>query len=216
MVVLSNPLTPPNCSADLGSDRARRILLNVGRLDAQKDQLTLIDAFARVASVYLDWDLHIFGVGPLENVLRDRIRAVGLEGRIYMRGVVTDIGKAYRSADIFVLSSRYESFGLVTSEAMSYGLPVLGFADCPGTNELIDNGHTGLLAPAQSDRSGALASVLQKLMSDPVLRRHLGDAGQQAIGLRRQSVQVVTDAWEKLFADVVGQEPQRGQVIRSG
>jgi hypothetical protein len=58
--------------------------------------------------------------------------------------------------------------------------------------------------------------MLQKLMSDPVLRRQLGDAGQQAIGLRRQSVKVVADAWEKLFADVVGQDPERGQVIRNG
>jgi glycosyltransferase involved in cell wall biosynthesis len=198
MVVMPNPVATENGKADVGAARSRHVLLNVARLDPQKDHATLLRAFARVAPAFPDWDLTIIGDGPLRPELESLLHELGLDGRVHMPGVTNDIGAEYQQADAFVIASRYEAFGLVTAEAMARGLPVAGFADCPGTNELIQDGKTGLLASAEPDRSLSLARELERLMSDPELRRRLGEAGKTAIG-RNYSTRHVCGLWERLL-----------------
>lgn len=198
MIAVPNPVVPAIGQADPGAKKPRYVLLSVGRLDSQKDHATLLRAFARIATAYPDWELRIVGDGPLRRELAALVNDLGLEARVCMPGVMSDIGVEYRAADAFVIPSRYEAFGLVTAEAMSYGLPVIGFADCPGTNELIQAGSTGLLAAAGADRVASLAGGLASLLSDPDLRRQLGDAGKLAIG-QRFSAQHVCDLWERLL-----------------
>jgi glycosyltransferase involved in cell wall biosynthesis len=201
MVAMPNPVTPVSGKADPGVVKARHVLLNIARLDPQKDHATLLRAFARIAGAHPGWELRIIGEGPLRQELEKMVRALGLERRVHMPGVTPDIEKEYRAADAFVISSRYESFGLVTAEAMSHGLPAVGFADCPGTNELIQNASTGLLAAAGPDRAMSLSRELERLMSDPGLRRRLGDAASSAIG-ERFSARHVCDRWESLLESV--------------
>jgi glycosyltransferase involved in cell wall biosynthesis len=117
--------------------------------------------------------------------------------------VTQAIHEEYRLAEAFVIPSRYEAFGLVTAEAMSHGLPVVGFADCPGTNELIDHARTGLLVMPGKDRIRSLAIVLSDLLGDPTLRRRLGEAGRQAID-DRFSPKYIGDLWESLLRSVSG------------
>lgn len=198
MVVMPNPVMPAIGAARPESDKLRRVLLNVGRLDPQKDHGTLIRAFAALAEHHPDWELRIFGEGPLRKELERQVGALGLQERIRMPGTTRDIGAEYRQADAFVISSRYEAFGLVTAEAMSYGLPAVGFADCPGTNELIEDGVTGLLADGMPDRPTSLARQLESLMSNSALRRKLGDMGKAFVE-RRFSLALVGDRWEALL-----------------
>ena len=200
MVVMPNPVMTASGQAELGVEKVRYVLLNVGRLDEQKDHATLLRAFARLADTYSDWDLKIVGDGPLRRELESLVHDLGLEKRVRMPGVTSDIGAEYRAADAFVISSRYEAFGLVTAEAMSHGLPVVGFADCPGTNELIEHGRTGLLASGGSDRGESLARELERLLSDRSLRQRLGDRGK-SIGWSR-SARHVCDSWEGLLRAV--------------
>jgi glycosyltransferase involved in cell wall biosynthesis len=201
MIVMPNPVMAIVGKADPDTRKGRHVLLNIARLDPQKDHVTLLRAFALTATAHPDWELRIIGEGPLRQELEKMIHELGLKGRVHMPGVTPNIADEYRGADAFVISSRYEAFGLVTAEAMSCGLPVAGFADCPGTNELIQHGNTGLLATAGSDRAASLARELERLMSDPGLRRRLGDAASSAIG-QRFSAQHVCDLWERLLADV--------------
>jgi glycosyltransferase involved in cell wall biosynthesis len=201
MVVMPNPVMTAGGMADPGAEKARHVLLNIARLDPQKDHATLLRAFARIARAHPDWELRIFGDGPLCHELEKMIRDLGLEGRVRMCGITSDIETEYRMADVFVISSRYESFGLATAEAMSHGLPAVGFADCPGTNELMQHDRTGLLAVAGPDRSMSLSRELERLMSDPDLRRSLGDAARSAIG-KRFSAQHVCNLWESLLGSV--------------
>ena len=201
MIVMPNPVVPAIDQAGSGAKKARYVLLNVGRLDEQKDHATLLRAFARIASAYPDWELRIIGDGPLRRELEILVHDLGLEERVRMPGVKADIEVEYCAADAFVISSRYEAFGLVTAEAMSHGLPAVGFADCPGTNELIQDGSTGLLAAAGPDRAVSLARQLERLVSDPALRRQLGGAGKLAID-QSYSAEHVSDLWERLLADL--------------
>lgn len=201
MVVMPNPVMTARGKADPGAEKARYVLLNVARLDTQKDHVTLLRAFAQIAVAYPNWELRIIGDGPLRGELENLVHELGLLKRVSMPGVTSEIGEEYRGADAFVISSRYEAFGLVTAEAMTYGLPAVGFADCPGTNELIQNGSTGLLAAAGPDRVKSLARELERLLSDPNLRRRLGDAGKLAID-RNFSAHHVCELWQGLLEKV--------------
>ncbi len=203
MVAINNPVALATGQANLAAVKDRYFVLNVGRLDAQKDQATLIRAFGRIATRHPNWNLKIIGDGPLREDLLELINSLCLNKRVEILGVRSNIGAEYAAADVFVVSSRYESFGLVTAESMSYGLPSIGFADCPGTNELIQDGVTGFLVSAANDRAASLASKLELIISDPQLRETMGNAGRHAIK-SKYSINRVASLWEDLLGNCYG------------
>ncbi len=201
MVVVPNPLgTPGRGSANVsGEAGSMKTLLAVGRLEEQKDQRTLIDAFARIAANFPDWRLRIVGEGSLRPSLEAQVSRLGLEDRVSLAGTTRDIEQEYARAQLFSMPSSYESFGLATAEALSHGLPVVGFADCPGTNELVQDGVNGLLV-AGTDRAAALAQGLATLMASPEQRQRLGAAGPPSV--TDFAPQRVADEWQKLLSRV--------------
>lgn len=199
MRVMPNPVETPVGEAAPGLAKARYRLLNVARFDPQKDQATLLRAFALLAPGHPDWELRLVGEGALRPALERLVLELGLQDRVAMPGTSADIAAEYRAADLFVVPSRYEAFGLVTAEALSYGLPAVGFADCPGTNELIRDGIDGFLVAAGPDRPAALAATLARLMDDAALRSRLGSAGKSA-GAGRSAADIAL-RWEKLLRE---------------
>lgn len=202
MVIIPNPVNlKPSGRADAaGLHKARKVLLSVGRLEAQKDHATLIEAFAEIAGQVPDWDLRIIGEGLLRPKLESMVVELGLEGRVYLPGNSKDIAAEYMSAQLFVLSSRYESFGLTTAEALAHGLPAIGFSDCLGTNQLIRRGVNGDLANGSGRRSTALAETLKPLMQDEALRTRLSE--QTGTVAQAHHIENVCDHWETLLRDV--------------
>lgn len=209
MTVLPNPVTVPSgtYSDPRGAPGHRKILLTVGRLEKQKDHRTLLTAFATLADEFPDWDLRVVGEGSLRGELEAQIEREGLEGRVQLPGTITDMDGEYRAAQLFVMPSSYESFGLATAEALAHGLPAVGFADCPGTNALISNGSNGLLVEGK-DRPLALAEGLRKAMADEVLRARL--AAQAPASVADYGLSDVLDAWEALLRSV---RRRRGQAL---
>ncbi|HMJ06725.1 MAG TPA: glycosyltransferase family 4 protein [Chthoniobacterales bacterium] len=195
MAVLRNPVESPERYADIEGG-ATKTVLSVGRLEPQKDHATLISAFQRIANRCPEWRLKIIGEGSLRRSMQAQIDAFGLHGRIHLPGAVKQVGNEYAAAQLFVLPSRYESFGLATAEAMAHGLPVVGFADCPGTNELIEDGVNGLLVPG-ANRVEQLADTMAELMSSPASRRRLGEAGRIT---RSADLESIVAAWEEMLS----------------
>lgn len=175
----------------------RKILLNIGRLTEQKDQLTLVKAFGLIAKKFPTWDLKIIGEGELKQTIQDEVTRLNLNGRVILHPNTKKIFDEYAAADIFVNSSIYESFGLCTAEAMVNGLPTVGFVDCPGTNELISHGENGLLVGTEN-RVQNLSQTLGNLMEDQNYRRYLGNNGRNLIS-SKYSIETVFEAWEKLL-----------------
>ena len=202
IVVMPNPIM---IDAPVPARRAGQLLLNVGRLDPQKDQATLIRAFARIAPRFPGWRLRILGEGHLRGALEALVAETGLADRVTLPGTTRDILAAYAEADAFVLSSAFESFGLVTLEAMAQRLPVVGFADCPGTNELVVCGETGLLVHAGAVRAAALAEGMARLMDDAALRLQMGEAGY-ARAAALVAADDAVDRWEALLRRIAGRE----------
>jgi len=207
--VVPNPLEPTaDGRADVAPEAAGpSTLLTVGRLTAQKDHETLIRAFALVAPDAPGWRLRIVGDGELRGRLEALVGELGLAGRVELPGSSADIASEYLAAQLFVMPSRYESFGLATAEALAYGLPAVGFEDCAGTNELIRHGVNGILVPGATDRTGALAKALEELMSDPARRRELAQGN--AVIPPRFRLDAVLDDWESLLERCRGRRDGR-------
>lgn len=178
-----------------------KVLLCVGRLTPQKDHAVLLSAFGLIAAEFPDWCLRIVGEGELRPMLQEMIYSLGLGSRVELAGATSRIEVEYAAADLFVLPSSYESFGLATAEALLHGLPAVGFADCPGTNELIRDGENGQLVRGP-DRKAALATVLAGLMRDPAKRARLSGSSRQWI-LDQYGIEGVLDQWESVLKVVV-------------
>ena len=119
-----------------------------------------------------------------------------IKPNVHFAGVTPDIAKEYEKSDIFVCSSRYESFGLATIEAMSFGIPAIGFRSCPGTNEIIQNGSTGILVHG-SERHSALAEAMLSLIAQPEKRQKMGKAAQKHVAINYSNDSVI-DLWKKM------------------
>lgn len=179
---------------------SRHVLLSVGGLREEKGHDVLIDSFATLAERFPDWTLHIVGDGPRRVELERQTTHAGIGDRVIFTGAVSDVAPEYATADLFVIPSAYESFGLATAEALAAGVPAVGFADCPGTNEIIEDGVNGLLVSGQ-DRAGSLAEGLARLMGDEGLRNRLGRAGPASVA--GYSLTAIVDRWEQLLSRVV-------------
>ncbi|GIW60945.1 MAG: glycosyl transferase [Patescibacteria group bacterium] len=165
----NEPVIPP---ASVGALSRKRVLA-VGRLAHQKGFDLLLQAFHQVAKSYPDWELVILGEGELRSELEQRITNLGLSEQVFLPGRVGNVGDWYASADIFVLSSRFEGFPNTLLEAMASGVAVVSF-DCEtGPRDIIRHGRNGLLVNAE-DVQG-LAEAMAKLMGDENLRKQLSE-----------------------------------------
>ena len=136
-------------------------LVNVGRLTYQKDQGHLIDAVAQLPGV----QLLLIGQGPDEEALRKQVHRLGLSERVHFALWQDNPYALMAECAAFVLSSRYEGFGVVLIEAMALGLPVIS-TDCPdGPSEILEGGRWGSLVPIEDP--DALVAALRPLLECP-------------------------------------------------
>jgi glycosyltransferase involved in cell wall biosynthesis len=177
----------------------KQILLAVGRLNRQKGFDWLIEVFANLAHKHPNWDLVILGEGSLREMLEEQIRGSGLENRIFLPGRVGNLSEWYESADLFVMSSRFEGFPMSLLEAMASGIAVVSF-DCEtGPRDIIQHEIDGLLV--KSDDLVNLTSELDRLMSDALLRTTFA---KRALAVQeRFSIVKIADMWEKLFEEIL-------------
>jgi len=167
----------PNAIPPLAGDVSRleeKTVIAIGRVVRAKGFDRLVQAWRHVAAVHPDWTLRIFGAGTPKNEerLRAQIAEAGLEGKVLFMGSTPEVGVELAKSSMYVVSSRYEGFGMTILEAMSKGVPVVSF-DCPhGPREIITHEHDGLLVrPGTPD---ALAAAIRRLIEDEPLRRRLG------------------------------------------
>jgi glycosyltransferase involved in cell wall biosynthesis len=193
--VMHNPLTfYPERSAELRN----KTVVSLGRYDPQKNHLALLDAFVLVAPRHPEWQLRIYGSGPLEAELRDHVEAVGLIDRAHIMGPTDRAIDVLLDSSIFALSSDYEGLPLTLCEAMACGVPCVSFDCAPGIAEIIRDGEDGLIVPPHD--VPALAEGICRLIEDDELRAELGRRARENI--RRFSAPAIVRQWHELF-DVV-------------
>ncbi|HEX4837613.1 MAG TPA: glycosyltransferase family 4 protein [Solirubrobacteraceae bacterium] len=152
----------------------------LGRLVPEKGQGVLLQSVAMLAERGLTVNVTLAGEGPARAMLELLALELGLASRTSFPGAIgqDDIHALYASASIFCLPSFAEGVPGVLMEAMAMELPVVS-TRITGVPELVQDGHTGLLvAPGRVDE---LADALERLLTDPSLRRELGARGRELV-----------------------------------
>lgn len=185
------------------------LVMNVGRLDAVKDQAGLIDAFDRLCNgdtpAAANPRLAIVGEGNERAALERRILQLGLGDRVRLLGNRNDVPALLAEADVFVLSSVGEGMPGVVLEAMASSLPVVA-TRVGGTGELVVDGETGtLVAPSDPD---ALAAAIDAYVRDPALRQRHGKAGR-ARAESRFSLDSMVSAYVALYDGLLAPRAHR-------
>jgi glycosyltransferase involved in cell wall biosynthesis len=182
----------------LAATPRRKTVMAVGRLATVKRHDLLIEAWANIAPDFPDWDLRIYGEGPLKADLTARIAQHGLTNA-YLMGHQPNVADCYLEASILAHPAEFEGFPLAVTEALASGLPVVGFEDCSGLNRLVKDGETGILVPARGDRLADYSAALAGLMRDAQTCRRLGDAGPASMA--DYAPEAVIDLWEAMLFD---------------
>ena len=142
---IPNGVSVPSSSPKISKDSQIPTILSVGRLQPQKDHLTLLRAFSLVRAER-PCRLLLAGDGKERGRLEGLARDLKIESDVVFLGYVDDVSDLYMEASLSVLSSRYEGFGHVLIESLAYGCPVVA-TDCPtGPAEVINTESIGLLA----------------------------------------------------------------------
>jgi glycosyltransferase involved in cell wall biosynthesis len=158
----------------------RRVVLYVGQLIERKGLRYLIDAYDRLKRTYADVALVLLGYGPLRNELEETARMRGLPDVHFLGHMdVEQIPRAYAMADVFVLPSLEDTWGLVVNEAMACGLPVVVSERVGGSVDLVRDGENGFVVEAGD--ADALAERVGVLVRQPELAERLGACSMQLI-----------------------------------
>lgn len=176
----------------LATERARRravwgvedgqvLIVGVGRLTRQKNFADLIAVLGLLPRNGTEWRCVIAGDGELRADLERKLETAGLQDRVRMPGLVSDVPNLMAAADVFCLPSLYEGLPLVLLEAMGAGLPVVAFA-IDGVKDVVADGvHAHLVAPYDV---GGFAAALSSLVADYRMRRIMGASARELVAAR--------------------------------
>lgn len=179
---------------ELGLNDDTQLLLAVGRLNVQKDYPNLLSAFSKLVENYKNIQLAIIGVGEEENKLVSMVTKLELNERVIFLGLRRDVNDWMCAADLFVLSSAWEGFGLVVAEAMACERVVVA-TDCGGVKEVI--GNFGILVPAKNSAALAIA-INQALSMKPIVAKRLGLQAREFV-IKNYSLDAVATKWIELY-----------------
>jgi len=202
------PPARPADRAALGIPPDKRMVIQVANAMPDKDFQSLLCAARLLVDRRSDFHLLLVGRGTDGQQMARQIHQQGLEGVVTALGPRKDVSELLAAADVFVLSSKRETFGLAPLEAMAAGLPVV-VSDLPGLDDLFTDGRHGLKVPPGD--AEALAEAIGRLLDDPQLAQRLGQAGQARA--RQFGAEKMVQRFERLLRLVC---PARaGQGIRA-
>ena len=154
----------------------------------------LVEAFIKLAKEFPQWHAELWGADDklsYTKSMQKKIDQAGLGDRIKFMGTTHDVASVLKQGDIFAFPSAYEGWGMSLTEAMSMGLPAVGFKNCSAVNEFF----------LTDDGVEAFAEGLRKLMLDRTLRYKMGTAARQA--MKPYKAENIWNTWEKLLQEIV-------------
>ena len=169
------------------SDRSARIVMHLSNFRPVKRIDLVVEVFARIAA-RVSAVLLLAGDGPDAGLAHRLARRLGVVDRVHLLGAQENVVPLLSIADLFLLPSEQESFGLAALEAMACGVPVIA-SDAGGLPEVIDHGVTGFLHPVGGVDAMAESGVA--LLSDDVLHQRIASAAVRVVRERFCAERVV-------------------------
>lgn len=184
----------------LGLDEHRPVVMQVGRMSAQKDPLAFVEGAALVARKCPDAQFVLVGEGPLRQAVATRIQALGLSECVHLPGWQEEASRLVAAADVVGLTSRWEGLPYAVLEAMAMSRPVVvtGTGGCP---EVVVDGSTGFLVPVGD--VGMWARRVIELLDDPAMGEVMGRRGRRRVE-ERFSLREMVARTDQLYQQVAG------------
>jgi len=177
---------------------AEKVLMHISNMRPVKRLLDIVRIFARVQAE-LPARLVLVGDGPDRDAAEREAQALGVAARVRCVGKIEDVAGALRAADLYLLPSQTESFGLSALEAMATGVPVVG-TRVGGLPEVVEHGVTGFLGEV-GDVEGLARGALELLSDGERWRAASAAARARATQF---DIRTVVPQYEELYAAVVG------------
>lgn len=178
---------------------AKRVIA-VGRLREEKGFERLISIWKVVSENHSDWQLDIYGEGPLMHHLTNLIKNDHVHN-VTLRGKSDNISQEYATSSICVVTSHLEGFSIVILEALKHGLPCIAF-DCPyGPRNIIEDRKCGFLI--EDGNNNQFIEKLNTLIEDEQLRQHFSYAAIERA--RHFDTDTIMKQWKELFESLLAQ-----------
>lgn len=201
--VIPNPISFSDIAANNTLEGKK--VIAIGRLNAPKNFSSLIRSYRIVAQKHPDWILEIYGDGEQKYNLLQLIEQFDLRKQVYLRGFTSEVQRELLNASCFVLSSTFEGFGLVITEAMSCGLPVVSYA-CPcGPKDIISEGVDGFLVPVNDEQG--LADRICRLIENEEMRKAMGKAAR--LKAEQYRIEKIIPMWMDLFNQLLKEKREK-------
>ncbi|MCI0418485.1 MAG: glycosyltransferase, partial [Acidobacteria bacterium] len=184
---------------EFGISEEQLLVGSVARFSFQKGHEYTVDAVPAILEVFPETRFLFVGDGPEREKIVQKVKSLGLEGKVLFAGERQDIADVLSAMDVFLLSSIFEGLPLSVLEAMAVGLPVVA-TRVSGTPEAVLHEMTGLLIPPADSR--AIASAVITLLSDFGQRRRMGQQGRLLVlhhFHKKYLVKQVTDFYDQLI-----------------
>lgn len=172
-------------------------IISVGRLEDVKDFYTLILVFSVIVKKYPNYVLKIIGEGSMREKLEEQIKKCNLQKNVILTGRRTEneINNELIKSDVFVLTSKSESFSLVLCEAMNFGVPCIAFDVDVGPREIIQDGKNGFLI--ENRNVDLMIERLDELLYNISLRRFFGSNSYNVA--KNYYSENIINKWKNIF-----------------
>lgn len=194
-VVISNP---KSFSSEEKADVRQKCFVTCGRVEAEKGYDDLIEAFAAFCRDRQDWKLLIIGGGSLQKKCEDLAMQRGIGDRVTITGYTNEVKSYLLQGSVFVMTSRWEGFGMVVVEAFELGIPVITYG-IPAMRLLVSDGADGRVVPAFEREK--LVEAMKELAGDVGLRERMGLKATEKAALMKP--EVIAEKWLTLFEEVL-------------
>ena len=195
--IIPNPIDEIMLSTRKDYSERDNVILTVGRLDANKNQRLLIEAFANLNVD--NWKLVVVGDGVLREEYKKLTASLGIADKVDFVGNVNNVSDYYNQAKIFVFTSQSEGFPNALLEAMAFGLPCIS-TDCPsGPSEIIKNNENGYLV--ELNNRSQLECGLTNLMNDQEICIKFSVNALKSTD--KFKIQNIYNQWEVLLLNVI-------------